>query len=277
MLYKNKIHVKKLKAHPFGSTIETLVYPGLLLVIMWLLFWADHLFNLDLYKFGVLPRTVEGLRGIIFMPLIHSEKEIAHIVNNSIPTAFLLGALIFFYREVALKVFVISWLMTGILVWIYAQNKGAYHIGMSGIIYALAGFLFTSGVIRKFLPLQAISMFVAFMYGGMIWGIFPMEEKISWEGHLMGLITGIILAFYYKKLGPTSPKYRYEIEKEMGIEPPDLEGMYYENLRIEKEKEEQLEREKQEIKIVSHFLRDDTIQTSQDTKTTGSLDDNDVE
>jgi membrane associated rhomboid family serine protease len=148
--------MKKNKTHPFGSTIETIVYPGLLLIILWVIFWGDHLFNLDLYKLGVKPRTIEGLKGIIFMPLIHSKDEMAHILNNSVPTAFLLGAIIFFYREIALKVFVLSWLFTGLFVWMYAQNKGAYHIGISGIIYALASFLFTSGVIRKYLPLQFV-------------------------------------------------------------------------------------------------------------------------
>lgn len=256
--------MKKQVSHPFGSTIETLVYPALLLVVMWLIYWAEYLFNTDFYKFGVLPRTVEGLKGILFMPLIHSKHEIAHIVNNSVPIAFLLGALIFFYREVALKVFIISWLVIGLLVWIYARNKGAYHIGMSGMIYSLAGFLFTSGVIRKFLPLQAISMFVAFMYGGMIWGILPIEEKISWEGHLMGLIIGVILAFYYKKIGPTSPKYQYEIEKEMGIEPPDLEGIYHEKIRLAQEREEEIERQKQGITIVYHYIPEVKIITERD-------------
>ncbi len=246
--------MKKNTTHPFGSTIETIVYPGLLLIILWIIFWGDHLFNLDLYKLGVLPRTIEGLKGIFFMPLIHSKNEIAHLLNNSVPIAFLLGALIFFYREIALKVFVLSWVLTGLFVWIYAQNKGSYHIGISGIIYALASFLFTSGVIRKYLPLQAISLFVAFMYGGMIWGILPMEEKISWEGHLMGMIIGIVLAYIYKLEGPVSPKYRYEIEKELGIEPIDLEGILNERIRLEYEREVQLEREKQGLTIVYHYI-----------------------
>ena len=263
---------------PFELTLKNAVIPAFIIVgLMWLIYIVDYILPINLYEWGVQAQTWKGLRGVFFMPLIHAPENIKHIFNNSLPTFLLLTALFYSYKEVAWKVFVSAWVLTGVFVWIFAISSSGYHIGMSGIIYALAGFLFTSGVIRKFLPLQAISMFVAFMYGGMIWGIFPMEEKISWEGHLMGLITGIILAFYYKKLGPTSPKYRYEIEKEMGIEPPDLEGMYYENLRIEKEKEEQLEREKQEIKIVYHFLRDDTIQTSQDSNTTGSLDDNDAE
>jgi len=245
----------KLKKHPFGSTAETIIYPGLLLLMMWVVFWSEHLFpTIKFHEYGVLPRTIEGLKGIIFMPLIHSKTEISHILNNSVPIVFLLGALIFFYRDVALRVFLISWIVTGLLVWIYAENKGAYHIGMSGVIYALAGFLFTSGVIRKFLPLQAIALFVSFMYGGMIWGIFPMEEKISWEGHLMGLVIGVTLAFYYKNIGPVSPKFRYEIEKEMGIEPPDLEGIWNENIRIAKEMEEERENQIQEMKIIYHYL-----------------------
>jgi hypothetical protein len=129
---------------------------------------------------------------------------------------------------------------------------------MSGIIYALAGFLFTSGVIRKFLPLQAISLFVAFMYGGMIWGILPMQEKISWEGHLMGLIIGIILAFHYKNMGPVSPKFQYEIEKDLGIEPPDLEGIYNEKVRIAREQLEEQERIRQGMVIVYHYIPEQT-------------------
>ena len=253
-LKNNKIHMKKNKTHPFGSSLETIIYPSLLLIVMWIIFWAEHLINFDFHKLGVLPRSIEGLKGILFMPLIHSKVESAHIINNSLPTFLLLSALIYFYREIALKVFTISWLATGLLVWIYAQNKGAYHIGMSGVIYALAAFLFTSGVIRKFLPLQAISLFVAFFYGGMIWGVFPMEEKISWEGHLMGLIIGVVLANYYKKQGPIRPKFQYEIEKELGIEPPDLEGIWNENIRIQQEIEGERIRLENEPKIVYHYI-----------------------
>jgi membrane associated rhomboid family serine protease len=248
--------MSKSKSHPFGSTAETFLYPALLLVVMWFVFWGDHILDIDFYKYGVLPRTVEGLKGIVFMPLIHSKTDFAHILNNSAPTALLLGALIFFYRDISLKIFLLSWLMTGLLVWIYAENQGSFHIGMSGIIYALASFLFTSGVIRKYLPLQAISLFVAFLYGGMIWGILPMQQKISWEGHLMGLIIGIVLAFIYKREGPIGPKFQYEIEKEMGIDPPDLEGIWKENVRREEESETEKKRQNQVPTVVYHYLSD---------------------
>lgn len=211
---------------------------------MWLVFWADHLFKVDLYKFGILPRTVEGLKGIIFMPFIHSEDDFHHILNNTLPTFLLLAALIYYYREVALKVILLGWLLTGLSVWIYAENKGSYHIGMSGIIYLLAGFLFTSGAMRKYRPLQAISLFIIFLYGSMIWGIFPIDKRISWEGHFMGLVVGVVLAYLFKKRGPQRPKYQYEIEKEMGIEPPDLEGIWLEKMRraeLERQAREELE------------------------------------
>lgn len=249
-----------IKRHPFGSGYEAIIYPLLVVALMWLVYWADHLFVEDFYKFGVKPKTLGALKGIIFMPLIHSKYEIQHIVNNSFPTFILMAALIFYYRKIAFKVFFISWFATGFGLWLFATNTNTYHIGMSGVIYALAAFLFTSGVIRQYLPLQGISLFVAFLYGSMIWGIFPMETHVSWEGHLSGLITGVALAFIYRKQGPQRPKYQYEIEKELGIEPPDFEGEWNEKMRLIKEEEEKraqerLERERgqQQYRIIYHY------------------------
>jgi membrane associated rhomboid family serine protease len=238
----------------FGTATESFLIPAFLLIIMWLFQWANHLFNYPLHTLGVLPKSLDGLKGILFMPLIHSSREIEHIINNSLPTFILTAALFYFYRSIAVKVFVLLWIFTGFLLWAYAANKGVYHIGMSGVIYGLASFLFTSGVIRKFLPLQGISLFVAFIYGSMIWGVFPMEQRVSWEGHLMGFLTGIILAFVFRKEGPQRPKFQYEIEKELGIEPPDLEGMYLERLRQAEELEAERKRQENGHFIVYHYI-----------------------
>jgi hypothetical protein len=127
---------------------------------------------------------------------------------------------------------------------------------MSGVIYSLAAFLFTSGVLRKYLPLQALSLFIVFIYGSMIWGIFPTEQHVSWEGHLSGMLVGIFLAFYYRKLGPQRPKYQFEIEKELGIEPPDLEGQYWEQVRQVEEMNKQLEKNQSEIKVVFEIKKE---------------------
>ena len=187
------------------------------------------------------------------MPLIHSSREIEHIVNNSFPTFILTSALFYFYRPIAGKVLFFLWPLTGFFLWAYAENKGVYHIGMSGVIYGLVSFLFTSGVLRKYLPLQAISLFVVFVYGSMVWGIFPMEQRVSWEGHLMGFLSGIALAVIFRKEGAQRPKFQYEIEKEMGIEPPDLEGIYMEKLRIAELEEEERKRVQNGHFIVYHY------------------------
>lgn len=225
-----------MKKNQFGSTLEALLYPTLLLIVLWTIYWAEQLFHFPFYKLGVLPKTLEGMKGVLFMSFIHS-KEPEHLINNSGPIFILLATLIYFYRSVALKTFLYIWLISGALIWLFAANKGSYHIGISGVIYGLAAFLFFSGYWRKYLPLQAISLFVAFFYGSMVWGVLPYKPTISWEGHLMGMLVGIFLAYRFRKIGPVRPKYQYEIEKEMGIEPPDLEGIWVEQqVRLEEER-----------------------------------------
>jgi membrane associated rhomboid family serine protease len=237
---------------PTSTPFEALFFPALLLVVMWLFYWAENLFIYPFHELGVLPRTFSGLKGVFFMPLIHSPREIEHIVNNSIPTFVLTATLIYFYKPIALRVFVLLWIMTGFFLWAYADNQ-VYHIGISGVIYGLASFLFTSGVLRKYLPLQAISLFVVFVYGSMVWGIFPMEQRVSWEGHLMGFFSGVVLAFLFREKGPQRPKFQYEIEKEMGIEPPDFEAEWREKmLQAEREEEERLKQAAQ-IHIIYHY------------------------
>lgn len=247
------------KKHPFGSTMEAVIYPLLLVAILWIIQWVDSISSLDFYKWGLLPRSGEGLKGILFMPLLHSQQDIHHLLNNSVAVYLLLAVLIYFYRDVALKVFVLLWILTGALVWVYAENRSAYHIGMSGVIYGLLGFLFTSGVLRKYLPLQAISLFIVFVYGNMIWGIFPIRASVSWEGHFMGLIAGVLLAFIYRRDAVQSPKYQYEIEKEMGIEPPDFEGQWLARQEELKRLEElrKIEEQAQQITYIYHYTENE--------------------
>ncbi|MDG1428887.1 MAG: rhomboid family intramembrane serine protease [Crocinitomicaceae bacterium] len=254
----------QIQKHEFGSPLEAALYPLLLIVVMWLVFWADHLFpEVPFYHWGLIPKDPSTLRGIIFMPLLHAKNDIGHIMNNSVPTGILLAALIYYYRAIAARIFIISWLLTGIGLFVFADNTSSYHIGMSGMVYALAAFLFTSGVIRGYRPLQAIALFVAFVYGSMIWGIFPTEAHVSWEGHLSGMVVGVILAIVYRKRGPQAPKYIYEIEKELGIEPPDLEGQWNERVRLHELRQEELERQRKGHVIVYHYVPNKDNSTEQ--------------
>lgn len=251
--------------HPFDLTLKYAVFPAFIIVVlMWFVFLIDYILPVELYKWGVLAQTIQGLKGIILMPLIHSTEDFKHIFNNSVPTFILVTALFYSYKQVAWRVFISSWILTGLFVWIFAVHSKAYHIGMSGVIYALVGFLFTSGVIRRFFPLQALSLFVVFLYGSLIWGIFPMEPRVSWQGHFMGLIVGIWLAFYFRSEGPKRPKYQYELEKEMGIEPPDLEGMYLERLRQleEQQKDHEEVQNRKDINVVYHVVPSEKTQSN---------------
>lgn len=92
---------------------------------------------------------------------------------------------------------------TGILLWIIGRDS--YHIGMSGIIYALASFLTVSGLIKRNYRLTALSLTVIFIYGSFFWGLFPIEQQISWEGHLSGAFVGFLLALFFKNQGPQPP------------------------------------------------------------------------
>jgi membrane associated rhomboid family serine protease len=177
--------------------IELIFYPFLLILLLWIVYWGEFYMPFDLIQLGILPRTFSGLIGVIFSPLLHSTNDINHIVNNSIPLFILTLTLLYYYRKVAFNVFFLSWILSGILTWVLAKNTGSYHIGISSILYSLVCFLFFSGVIQRKKQLQAVSLLIVFLYGSMFWGIFPMEEKVSWEGHLGGSIAGIFLALIY--------------------------------------------------------------------------------
>ena len=258
-----KSNMQKNNIHQFGSTVETVLYPLLLLLLMWSVFLVEKISSVPLYRWGIFPRDWIGLRGVLFSPLLHAPSDLSHILNNSTPIAILVGALIYFYRAIAFPIFWISWLGSGLLVWIFTKNDGSFHIGMSSVIYALAGFLFVSGTIRKYRPLQGISMFVIFVYGSLIWGIFPSSLPISWEGHLSGLLIGISLAFFFRNKGPQAPKFQYEIEKELGIEPPDLEGQWLENVRLAKERAEEIQQQQANWKIQYHYIPTNSNGTTQ--------------
>ena len=189
--------------------------PFLLVLMMWFVHYINISKNLGLHRYGIHPGGKNGLKGILFSPFIHSTRDFSHIINNSAPIFILSWSLIYFYRKIAWLVFIVSWLAGGFLVWLIARDN--YHIGMSGIIYSLAFFLFFSGVFRKDTRLMAISMFVVFLYGSMVWGIFPLDPSVSHESHLMGGVVGLILAFLLKNHGATfkRKKYQWEIDEEL--------------------------------------------------------------
>lgn len=191
------------------SKYSIFILPALFILVLFVVELIEHTYGIRFAKYGVLPRTLEGLKGVLLSPFIHSDWK--HLINNALPLFVLTATLGFFYKGIAKEVFLWSWLMSGL--WLWAIGRPSFHIGASGLLYALASFLFFSGFIRKHTKLMSISMFIVFLYGGMVWGIFPMKKHISWEGHLAGALAGLILAYWFKDNGPPKQVYQYEIDE----------------------------------------------------------------
>ncbi|MDJ0644908.1 MAG: rhomboid family intramembrane serine protease [Flavobacteriaceae bacterium] len=175
-------------------------------LLLWIIYWFEVNFGYNFTKYGVYPRTLKGLKGILFSPFIHS--GVKHLFNNSVPLFILLLSLFYFYRKIAFKILLYGGFLTGFLTWIIARE--AYHIGASGIVYLLFGFILFSGIIRKYNRLIAVSLIVIFLYGSMIWYILPIKDEVSWEGHLSGFLTGILFSYVYRKHGPQKVQYAWE-------------------------------------------------------------------
>ena len=136
----------------------------------------------------------------------------------------------YFYRPIAWRVLFFSWIITGLSVWIFGRSS--FHIGISGVIYSQLFFLFFSGVFRQDSRLLTVALLVVFIYGSMIWGIFPYDWKISYESHFSGAVVGVVLSRYFKEENATflKKKTQWEIEEELGIDSDDLDGLWNQNL-----------------------------------------------
>lgn len=179
--------------------------PVAYVVAIWFIYWVEIYFSFNFNKFGVYPRTLKGFRGVFFTHFIHSNTS--HLFNNSIPLFVLLTSLFYFYKDLALKILLFGGFFTGCLTWIIARDS--YHIGASGIVYVLFSFIFFSGIIRKHFRLVALSLIIIFLYGSMIWYVFPIKEGMSWEGHLSGFLVGLIFAFIFRKKGIIKEEHQF--------------------------------------------------------------------
>lgn len=180
--------------------------PLVLVIIMWIVKIYEVRAGIDFGLHGVLPRTINGLQGILFSPFLHGSYD--HLASNSTPFILLMAALIFFYEEVWLPTFLIIYFLSGIGLWLGGREN--YHIGASGVVYGLVGFIFLSGILRNDMKLKSLSMLVIFLYGSMIWGVFPLFKMVSYEAHIFGLLSGFLAALIYRDSGPKKKLYQWE-------------------------------------------------------------------
>jgi membrane associated rhomboid family serine protease len=166
----------------------------MIVAAMWAVFIVNAIIPIDFNQFGILPRRVEGIKGVLFAPFLHG--SLAHIVSNTLPMLVLATVLFYFYPKIAFRVLLLSAVMGGILVWIFGRT--AYHIGASGVIFSLVAFLIASGIFRKKIKALLVAIAIFFFYGGVVWGILPTQPGVSWESHLFGFLSGIALAYLFR-------------------------------------------------------------------------------
>jgi len=183
--------------------------------LLWMLKLTEIWCGLNFARYGVFPRSLEGLWGILLGPLIHG--SVSHLFANTAPLIVLGTALLYGYPRAARILLPLLYLGSGLGVWVFARP--AHHIGASGLTFGMMFFVFTVGVLRWDKRAIALALVVFLLYGGMIWGIFPRDPGISFESHFFGAAIGVGLAFLLRNLDPPPPEKHYSWEGEEQEDP----------------------------------------------------------
>lgn len=184
-----------------------------------LLFLADSIWHLRLYRLALWPRTQEGILGVLTAPLIHGTW--AHLMSNFSALFALTSLGYYHFKPFFFWLLAFIWLASGLWTWGFARPS--YHLGASGLIYGLAAFCFVSGIISRNIRLRALALLIAFLYGGFIWGIWPLpfNQEISWEMHLSGMLSGILAVWIFRHDIPRQEPASWDDEENEETEEED--------------------------------------------------------
>ena len=205
-----------------NTRVNTRLKHSLLIVaafvaLLWAIEIADRGLGLGLYRLGVYPGEQHGLVGILFAPLIHGSWN--HLAANSFALLLLGVALLYGYPRAARPVLALVYIGSGIGVWLFARHS--FHIGSSGLTHGMMFFVFTTGILRRDKLSIALSMIVFFLFGGMVWSIFPQEPGISYESHFFGALCGILAALLFRDRDPVPAVKTYDWEGESADDEDD--------------------------------------------------------
>lgn len=215
---------------PTGSSLEkqllikSFIWPAAFVLLLWLIKLVEEVSGFSLSGYGMAPRNLQRIYGVFTYPLLH--KDLGHLAANSVPLLFLGTALYYYYQRISHQVFIQLYLISGLWLWVLG-SFGSIHIGASGLVYGFTAFHVTAGLVKRNTRLLAFSLLVMFLYGSMVWGIFPdffPKRNISWEGHFTGMMAGILLALFHRNQGPPRDQYSWddeEDEEEKGEETDD--------------------------------------------------------
>ena len=175
-----------------ASPYELLVY---LIVAMWVVEVSNLLAGHQLYRFGIFPRTAQGLVGIPFSPFLHA--GVIHLFLNTGPMIVLGGLVSMSGRPSFIRSTVFIVLAGGAGIWLL--GRPAYHVGASALIFGYFGYLLAKGIFDRRFQSLLIALLVVGAYGGLFWGMLPGVPYVSWEGHLCGFLAGIMAAWFERR------------------------------------------------------------------------------
>ncbi|MBY6185390.1 rhomboid family intramembrane serine protease [Marinobacter hydrocarbonoclasticus] len=187
---------------------QGLIAAGLFLLLIWLIKAVEVLSGADLSVLGVRPNELSGLWGVAFAPLIHG--SLSHLAANSVGVLVLVAALFYGYPNSRWRVLLLVWAGAGLGVWLFGRDS--LHFGASGLTHGLFFFLFLVSLLRRDKRSIALMMIAFFLFGGMIYSIFPREPGISYESHFSGAVAGVIAALLWWRADPKPPVKRYDWE-----------------------------------------------------------------
>ncbi len=178
-----------------GILKSAVVAVGSPLALMWVVRFVDWvLTGRDLVQQGIRPRSLSGLDGVFFAPFLHTSWS--HLVSNTVPFV-VLGAVLAVERAARFgSVFLLTAVGSGLGTWIIAPSN-TVHAGASGVVFGLLGYLLVRGVFDRKAKSIAIGVAVLLFYGGLVWGVLPTNPRVSWQGHLFGFISGIVVAYFH--------------------------------------------------------------------------------
>jgi membrane associated rhomboid family serine protease len=164
-----------------------------IVALLWLLEAVDQLiFRGRLDALGIRPRTMSGLRGIVFAPFLH--LGFAHLAANTIPFIVLGWLVMLRSTSDFFVVAVVSAAVSGLGVWLFG-GPHSVHVGLSGVIFGFLGYLLARGVYERRLDAIVLALIALLLYGGALWGVLPLRAGVSWQGHLFGFLGGWLVAF----------------------------------------------------------------------------------
>lgn len=173
------------------SPYELLLY---LVATLWIIEIVNLLLGHQLCRYGIFPRTPQGLSGIPFSPFLHG--SLAHLFLNTGPLVILGGLVLVNGRTAFIRSTITIVLISGIGIWLIGRS--AYHIGASALIFGYFGYLLTNGVIKQEMKSIFLALVAVAAYGGLFWGLLPTVSYVSWEGHICGFVAGIMAARFEK-------------------------------------------------------------------------------